>query len=271
MRIAIFADIHGNLVAFEAALEHARRQGAERLIIAGDLVIGSPDAAACWRLACALGAPLLRGNHERYVFDYGTPQAAPAWSTRQFGPMHWAHGQLLPEERAAMAALPMSLRLPEFPDLLVVHGSLRSDADQVRPATPQEDLAAMFPGVTERLIVRAHDHIQDIRPWGRQTIVTAGSIGVPLDGVPTAQYVLLDQTRDGWQFRHQSVPYNLDAALARFADSGYLEQAGPIARLCRRELATATLQVLPFLRAYQRWREAGEISLEDGVERFLAF
>lgn len=271
MRIAIFADIHGNLVAFEAALEHARRQGAERLIIAGDLVIGSPDAAACWRLASALGAPMLRGNHERYIFDYGTPRAAPAWSTRQFGPMHWAHGQLRPDERAAMAALPMSLRPPELPGLLVVHGSLRSDADQVRPATPEEALAEMFPDVQEALIVRAHDHIQDIRPWGRRTIVTAGSIGVPLDGDTTAQYLILDQAREGWAIRHQAVPYDLDAALARFADSGYLAAAGPIARLCRRELATATLQVVPFLRAYQRWREEAEIALEEGVERFLAY
>jgi len=41
LRIAILADIHGNLPAFEAALEHVARQHADRLIIAGVIVVGA--------------------------------------------------------------------------------------------------------------------------------------------------------------------------------------------------------------------------------------
>ena len=36
MRIAILADIHGNLAAFEAALAHVRTLGVDQLVIAGD-------------------------------------------------------------------------------------------------------------------------------------------------------------------------------------------------------------------------------------------
>ena len=44
----------------------------QQMVIAGDMVIGAPDSGACWQLARSLGCPLLRGNHERYLFDFGS-------------------------------------------------------------------------------------------------------------------------------------------------------------------------------------------------------
>ena len=41
MRIAFLADIHGNLPAFEAALDHVAQQHVDRVIFVGDLVVGS--------------------------------------------------------------------------------------------------------------------------------------------------------------------------------------------------------------------------------------
>jgi predicted phosphodiesterase len=55
MRIAILSDLHGNLPAFEAALDHARKHKPDAMVIAGDTIIGSPDSAACWQLARSLG------------------------------------------------------------------------------------------------------------------------------------------------------------------------------------------------------------------------
>jgi len=43
MRIAVLSDIHGNIPAFEAAIEHAKKQRVDQIVIAGDLVIGAPD------------------------------------------------------------------------------------------------------------------------------------------------------------------------------------------------------------------------------------
>ena len=36
MRIAILADVHGNLEAFRACLEHAKARGAERIVLLGE-------------------------------------------------------------------------------------------------------------------------------------------------------------------------------------------------------------------------------------------
>src|SRR5262245_26578719 len=165
MRIAILADIHGNLPAFEAALDHVAGQHVDQLIIAGDIVVGAPDSAACWRLARSLGCPIVRGNHERYLAHYGTPSAAPEWESEQFAPLRWAVAQFTQAERAAIAQLPLALRDPGWPDLLIVHASARSDKDSVAAYTPDSELAAMFPAVQERLIVRAHNHVGQVRLW----------------------------------------------------------------------------------------------------------
>src|SRR4051812_38182210 len=62
MRIALFADIHGNLPAFEAALKHAATLSPDLTVVCGDVVNGCPDSRGCWDLAQSLGCPLLRGN-----------------------------------------------------------------------------------------------------------------------------------------------------------------------------------------------------------------
>lgn len=268
MRLAVLADIHGNLPAFEAALAHARGLGVDQIVIAGDIVTGSPDTAACWRLARALDCPIVRGNHERYLVDFGTERADPSWNTPQFAPVQWSVAQLTAEELAAIDALPAAVRLPDHPDLLIVHGSLRSDRDVLKAHTPEEQLPAMFPGVSEGLIVRAHDHIGMTYLWGSRRVITAGSVGLPLNGLPTAQYLLLERRRGGWHAAHQSVPYDHDAALARFAQSGYLAATGVMGRLLFRELATASFHVVPFLRLASSANPTGPIDLEAVYARY---
>ena len=269
MRLAILADIHGNLPAFEAALRHVARHQPDQIILGGDTIIGSPDSAECWRLAQSLGCPVLRGNHERYAAYYATPHAAPEWSTEKFTPLHWAYAQLTAQERRSMGELPSSLRLPEAPNLLIVHASVRDDHDSVCAYTPEDQLLAMFPDVQEPYIVRSHNHVGQVRLWERGLIVTCGSVGLPLDGNPTAQYLLLDQDREGWRIQHQSVPYDVDATVKRFHDTGYLAATGPIGRLFLREVVTASQQLVPFLRLYARWLQEGHLSLNQALDRFL--
>ncbi|GIV95643.1 MAG: metallophosphoesterase [Herpetosiphonaceae bacterium] len=269
MRLAILSDIHGNLPAFEAALEHLARQQVDQLVIAGDIVNGAPDSRRCYELARSLHCPILRGNHERYVAHFGGPHASPHWGTEQFAPLRWTVAQLSAEQREQLGALPLSYRPPDSPGLLIVHASARSDYDQVLAYTPDEQLEEMFCGVEEQLIVRAHAHLPQVRLWGRRRILTTGSVGLSLDGNPQAQYLILEQRRDGWHATHHAVPYDLDAVARRFYDTGYLEATGPIGRLFLREVMTATFQIVPFLRAYERWSAHEPISLSEALERFL--
>lgn len=269
MRIALFADIHGNLPAFEAVLNHSATQQVDQICILGDVVVGSPDSAACWALATSLGCPMLRGNHERYVGHYGTPHADPAWRSLQYGPVQWAVAQFSEEERQAILDLPRMLILEGAPELLLVHASLRSDADTIAPYTPDSELQEMFPDTAATLILRGHNHVGQVRLWNDQQIVTVGSVGLPLDGYPTAQYCILEQRRDRWYIIHQAVAYDVDATLRQFVQSGYLEMAGPMARLFMHEVAYGSHYIVPFLRTYRRWQQQEPVQLADAVRRFL--
>ena len=77
MRLAVLTDIHGNLAALNAVLEHISTQNVDQIVVAGDTVNVLPDSSACWDLVMSLDCTVLRGNHERYLFDYGTPKADP--------------------------------------------------------------------------------------------------------------------------------------------------------------------------------------------------
>jgi len=270
MRIALIADIHGNLHALEAALAHIEKLHVDLTVVLGDIVVGAADSLACWQRIKALHCPTLRGNHERYVCDLGTERGKPEWTQPQFGPVQAAAAQLGETARRELAALPTTIRLPKVPDVLFVHGSARNDTDLVFPYTSDEELAPMFAGTTERWLIRGHNHYAGVRLWGERRIITVGSVGLPLDGTPTAQFSLLERGSVAWSLQQFSIPYDVAAAVRRYEESGYLAAGGPMARLFMREVETASFHVVPFLKWKKDQAEQGHTPpLAEAVEQFL--
>jgi predicted phosphodiesterase len=69
MRVAILADVHGNLEALESVLIAIHREGAERVMVLGDLVGYGPDPVACiYRIREAQSLCVL-GNHDQALVD----------------------------------------------------------------------------------------------------------------------------------------------------------------------------------------------------------
>ncbi len=275
MRIAVLADIHGNLAAFHAALAAAKREAPDLLVIAGDVVNGAPDSRACWQLARAEADVLLRGNHERYVLDRGTPEGDPRWLGTRFRPIAWARSEvedLLDELRACPIAVPLA------PDVLLMHAAPTDDHVSLYPWTDDGTLERVLDPAPEALLVRAHNHLPFHRVLADgRLLVSVGAVGLALVGRPEAQFGLLTSSaRRGWTVRHVSLPYDVDATLARFVDTGYLREAGPMAHVFRREIATGSHHLVPFVRFEQRWRrEHGvqgddEAALERALRAFLA-
>lgn len=269
MRIALLADIHGNLPALEAALAEVALLQVDQIIVLGDIVVGSPDSLACWTRVKGLGCPVLRGNHERYVFDLDTERARPEWSTLQFGPVRFAANQLGAEQRQELARLPATLKVPDTDDALFVHASARNDHDLVFPYTSDAAVEQMFVGSKERWLVRGHNHFASVRLWGDRRIVTVGAIGLPLDGNPAAQFTVMEKRGGEWRVDHRCARYDISETVRRFHDSGYLDTAGPIARLYLREVQTASFHMIPFLKFYGELKNhAPNVSLEAAIERF---
>ncbi len=265
MRIAILADIHGNLGALEAVLAHIETQNVDQIIVAGDVVNVMPHSKACWDTVTALGCPVLKGNHEHYLTSYGTAAAHPDWSTERFQGLAWAQGQFSAADLDAMRELPLTYQLP---GLLVTHAAPHDVFAGVHADTPVETLRELFRGTSEAMIVRGHNHRWLKRRWDDRTLLTIQSCGLPLGGSLDAQYVILTRQAGGWRYEKQFVPYDREATLAAM-DERYLEVMGPTGQLFKRELATGKNHIMPFLREYLAVVD-GQLPLSEAVTTFLA-
>src|ERR1700716_4413557 len=94
MKLALFADIHSNLEAITACLDHAPALGADRYAFLGDLVGCGADPVAVLDLIeqhAAQGAVVVLGNHDAAAL--GRPddtlnanaRRAIAWTQAQLG------------------------------------------------------------------------------------------------------------------------------------------------------------------------------------------
>ena len=75
MKLAILADIHGNLEALEAVLLAAADAGVSRVVSLGDVVGYGADPLGCTYRLQEAGAALVLGNHDRAVLEPAEIQA----------------------------------------------------------------------------------------------------------------------------------------------------------------------------------------------------
>ena len=69
MRIAVVADIHGNVRALRAVMDDLEEVAADRVINLGDTVSGPLEAAETADLLISLAWTTVRGNHDRQLLD----------------------------------------------------------------------------------------------------------------------------------------------------------------------------------------------------------
>lgn len=251
-RIAIGADIHANLAALRATLSDAAKQGATRIVVAGDIVGFGPQPNEVVDLLRAARAELVRGNHEQdYVAGYARPEICEHWqSDPQLAAMCWYLDRLGEDRSTFLAALPERLWLDEA--TLVTHGSPRHIRDGIRTDTPEAAVAAMFVGVAARLAFVGHTHRAMRRTFADRVVVNGGSVGSPLDGDPRAAYVIATRARDAapgsWEVIQRRVPYDLTATLSAY--NAGMRQADPaFVAIMERQLHTGRPYLGPWLRA----------------------
>lgn len=254
-KLAILADIHGNLPALTAVRADLATQAVDRVIVAGDLINWGPFSAQVVEQVLADGWDVVRGNHELILLDYGTPRAPAAWEDLGAFPIpRWLHRQIPAHLRTQIAHWPdtLTIRPPDGPPLQIVHGSPRQHTEPIYPGTDEQTLAAILAGVTETTIVAAHTHLpmdEQIGPWH---ILNPGSVGMGLDGRFEARYLLLESDGERWHGELRHRPYDRTPLFAEFARLGFAAECGLIGRLVVEEFRTARPRIAPFL----RWRQA---------------
>ena len=223
MRIAILADIHGNLPALEAVVRDFSRRGVDAVVNLGDSVSGPLMPLETARFLMAQDWTHIAGNHERQLLSPGAEPRGPS--------DEYAHAHLTSAELAWLASLRPTLRFSR--DVVLCHGTPRSDAEYfLETVEPERVRAATRTEVDERLgkvdaglIACGHTHTpRSVRASTGQLIVNPGSVGLPAyaddtpvahkmeTGSPHARYAVLTRARAGWMVEQIALPYEWDEA-----------------------------------------------------------
>ena len=237
MRIAVIADIHGNVLALDAVLaDLARRGGADITVDLGDCVSGPLWPRETMERLEALKLPTVRGNHDRRV---GQDQAdGEMWPSDRY-----AQERLTAAQREALFALPLSLEIA--PGIVAFHARPDHDEKYLADAITDGQLVrAPLAAIRRRLkpldpschlVFCGHSHRAElIRIPGGPVIFNPGSVGCPAydddtppahvseQGSPHARYGMIDLDAAGRPVRFESIAVDYDhEAAARQA-----EQAG---------------------------------------------
>ncbi|MFN8475617.1 MAG: metallophosphoesterase family protein [Anaerolineae bacterium] len=264
MKLAVISDIHGNLPALEAVLDHILARHPDQVIVAGDLVNRGPQSAEVIARLRPLHYPTLKGNHERYVLAQARG-GDPDERSDDYAPSRWAARQLDEDAIEYLDNLPATLCVDDF---LVVHGSPRGDQDGIFRRHTDHDLQERLAG--HPAVICGHTHVSLVRHWSGGMVVNAGSAGNTFEGDTLARYAWLERRNDGWHAEIVSLAYDVDATLRAFEKDDYLTAGGPMARLFRVEIATGRNHLIPAYLAHRDAVESEEITLTQAVELYLA-
>ncbi|MFV9503479.1 MAG: metallophosphoesterase family protein [Oscillochloridaceae bacterium umkhey_bin13] len=278
-KIALLADIHGNLAALEAVIADLERWQPDTVIVAGDIINRGPQSGACLdlclRLAAERGWHLMRGNHERYILSYDRDHRDPSFP--QSGPRYelmrgtaWTHAQVA-HQIATLAALPEQVRIALGHDetLVVYHASVRHDRDGMYAKAAAQELHNQIEP-TATIFAVGHTHMPFVRRLGPTLIVNTGAVGLPFDGDRRAAYARLQRRRTGWQAQIRRLDYDYAATLHSFRNEGMLVAVGALGPLMLREIETGQSLIFSFIPTYHAQITAGVISFDAAVHEFLA-
>jgi diadenosine tetraphosphatase ApaH/serine/threonine PP2A family protein phosphatase len=233
MVLALLSDVHANLEALQACLQHAREHGARRYAFLGDLAGYGADPEAVVETVqryVADGAVAIQGNHDEAIAtasEYMNDMARDA--------INWQRQRLSAPAKAFLASLPLCLRED---DICFVHGSAAAPANWDYVDSPAE--ARRSADAAQRpYTFSGHVHAQELYfasgqgrmslfrpvvgtavpvPRHRRWLALVGSVGQPRDGNPSAAYALFSPAAATLTFYR--VPYAYRVAAEKIRRSG---------------------------------------------------
>lgn len=236
MRVALLADIHGNLEALRACIADARGQGVGRWVYLGDIVGYGADPVACVEIvreACEKGAVAIKGNHDEAVNGsrFRLNEAALA-------AIDWTRAVLAADDKAFLDKLPMSVTES---DCFYVHASASRPENWPYVMGLDEAIDSLN-ATPAHLTVCGHIHtpaLYNLAVTGkimqhapvagtaipllsqRRWLAVMGAVGQPRDGNPAAAYGLYDT--GSREIRFCRVPYDAEAAARKVVEAGLPE------------------------------------------------
>jgi predicted phosphodiesterase len=216
MKIALLSDIHANLPALEAVLEHL--SPVDEIICVGDVVGYNPWPAECVDRVRDIASITVQGNHDRTI---ETPSRYAHNEMARAGLEH-AQEELADEQIEWLMTRPQRT---EFVDGQYRLAHSHPDPDELGSYVRPAQFPDMRPYLDEHEgLVLGHTHIQHKTMIDNRLIVNPGSVGQPRDKDPDAAYAVLDTESQDAEFHR--VEYDIDRVISAVESAGLPKETG---------------------------------------------
>ncbi|MDP6924991.1 MAG: metallophosphoesterase family protein [Candidatus Scalindua sp.] len=225
MKVIIISDIHGNLEAFNKALEYIDKLEGEKCVVClGDIVGYGPDPAECFNIVSSITDKICLGNHEDAILDTDYDYQINMYAREA---IKWTRNILNEEIRNVIKKLP--LKITED-NVLYVHAS-PDDPILWKYITNDRNAHYSLIEMEHSLCFVGHSHIPGVYSYQKterdgkktaiskkdRTIVNVGSIGQPRDGSPMLSFAVFDDSN--WNVEIIRLEYDYHKTMAKIEEA----------------------------------------------------
>jgi putative phosphoesterase len=225
-KIALIADIHGNLPAFNAVIEDIHRQNIDHIIIAGDMITDCPDSNEILNRIRAMNGTVIKGNREQYYLDHCAGFKNHWNDSKQMSSLIWSFSRLSTENSLYIRGLKDQLVLEIYGvKLRIVHGSPDSISELIYPIEKKARFHEIIHSLKEDILICGHSHQQWHCRAGGKLVVNPGSAGVHFNESSGAEYSILEFHESQIEVSQKQILYNIDELEKRFIHSGLYKES----------------------------------------------
>jgi diadenosine tetraphosphatase ApaH/serine/threonine PP2A family protein phosphatase len=209
--------MHGNAVAFRAALADLEGAQPDLIVALGDVAQGGPQPAECVDILRELGCPCVFGNSDEFLLTLSLgaeeDEVTPEERERIVGTLEWSREQLGQDGLDFLRGFQPTV---EVGRVLCCHATPTSNEDVVLPSTPPEEVGELDADA----VAAGHVHQQWLRRFDRTLWFCVGAIGASR----WCEYALVDDETLAVEFRR--IPFDVDelVADARAKDFPYFDR-----------------------------------------------
>ena len=197
LRIAVFSDIHANILALNRVLHEIEKESFDVVYCLGDLVGYGPRPNETIETMKNAGIQIVMGNYDDGV-GYERGDCGCAYVTEEEKldgkrSIEWTTEQVTLQNKEYLRTLHEKI---EFKAngyrILLVHGSPRRINEYLYEDRPVKSLQRMFESVDADIMICGHTHKPYHRIVNGTHIINDGSVGKPKDGDPRACYAAIE-------------------------------------------------------------------------------
>ena len=223
MKTAVISDIHSNLEALTATLDHIYSEKVDRILCLGDIIGYGPNPNECVSLVEEHCHTTVMGNHDAAAFN---PAMAQEFNKNARYAIEWTGTVLTDESKAYLETRAMR---EESEDITIVHAT-PYDPYLWYYISSIEDAQFNFNFFTSKFCFIGHTHIPGIIMENKKSstisihkpprfkygkypnnryIINSGSVGQPRDKDPKSCYAILDTEKETINFHR--VEYDIES------------------------------------------------------------